>query len=456
MNIISRFLLLTGLLVSALPAAAQGRIRGLLLDSLRGGVPVPDATVELVGSPRPAETDRRGRFTFTGVPAGVQVVRYRSPMLDSLGLESLEVPVTVPARGSVQAAIVVPPLAAFQRRYCGTELGATGIVLGRVTDPAGSAAAGVGVSAIWDEAVLQAGEVAMETRATLDTTAATGFYALCGLPTSGQFVIRAADSERTAGDQVEALGRPTVVRRDLRVGDGALTTVVTGRAVAPRASSPIQVEIWGDTTRSVAADSTGFFRLVGVPRRSGQLYLRAVGQTPRVVPIDPTGPTLDVGEIRLEMAAVALLPMTIRARELTRERLAFEERSRGAVGVFYDSAFLASVPRVTASVLASKSTMLRAAPMRGGSATVGQIVMLRFLTALDNSEGCYPRVYLNGVANASQRPREVAGTMQAQITPDYMQELLRLARRIEIYSAQQAPAEFPDPDGCGSLVIWTR
>jgi hypothetical protein len=42
------------------------------------------------------------------------------------------------------------------------------------------------------------------------------------------------------------------------------------------------------------------------------------------------------------------------------------------------------------------------------------------------------------------------------IPPDMMKELLRTAKRIEIYEAQDAPAEFVDPDGCGSIVIWTR
>jgi hypothetical protein len=37
-----------------------------------------------------------------------------------------------------------------------------------------------------------------------------------------------------------------------------------------------------------------------------------------------------------------------------------------------------------------------------------------------------------------------------------MKDLLRTAQRIEIYRAQFAPAEFADPEGCGSIVIWTR
>jgi hypothetical protein len=185
--------------------------------------------------------------------------------------------------------------------------------------------------------------------------------------------------------------------------------------------------------------------------------MRAVGQVPRVVTIEPAGPTLDVGEIRMEDAAVALQPMTIRERELTRERLAFDERSRGAVGVFYDSAFLASAPRVSAALLASKSTSVRVGPMLRATDIVGEIVLLRRAANFGMVSGCFPRVYVNGLYLATQEPKHtLRDQYEAMIPPDMMKELLRTAKRIEIYEAQDAPAEFVDPDGCGSIVIWTR
>ena len=204
-------------------------------------------------------------------------------------------------------------------------------------------------------------------------------------------------------------------------------------------------------------DSSGRFRFPNVPRRTGQLFIRAVGQQPRLVPIEPVEATLDVGEIVLEDAAVALQPMTIRERALTRDRLAFEERSRLGVGVFFDSAALAAFPRVTAAALASKSTMLRAGPMRSAESATGEIIMLRAANARNMNTGCYPRVFINGVGTSTQEPKPTAsGVMHSAISPEYLKELLRTARRIEVYQAQFAPAEFQDPDGCGSLVICPR
>jgi hypothetical protein len=243
----------------------------------------------------------------------------------------------------------------------------------------------------------------------------------------------------------------------VRVADRGLTTVVTGTVRTRRRDRSIRVEVWGDTTRTVRVDSAGNFRIAGVPRRSGQLYVRAVGQVPRVVTIEPLGPTLDVGEIRLEDAAVALQAMTIRERELTRERLAFEERSRGAFGVFYDSAFLARAPRVTAALLASKSTSVRPGVSVRATDIVGEIVVLRRPVNFAYVDSCYPRIYLNGNYLSTQEPKEtLMGQYEAMIPPDMMKELLRTAKRIEIYEAQDAPAEFVDPEGCGAIVIWTR
>ena len=51
-------------------AGAQGGIRGILIDSLRGGAPVPGATIQLIGATRSTVTDAAGRFRFDDLPAG--------------------------------------------------------------------------------------------------------------------------------------------------------------------------------------------------------------------------------------------------------------------------------------------------------------------------------------------------------------------------------------------------
>jgi hypothetical protein len=48
------------------------------------------------------------------------------------------------------------------------------------------------------------------------------------------------------------------------------------------------------------------------------------------------------------------------------------------------------------------------------------------------------------------------GKPSSTIPSDEMAQLLREAKRLEIYGAAWAPIEFQDPDGCGVILIWTR
>lgn len=450
-------LALLGLCAVPSLSAAQGVIRGVLTDSLRGVAPIVGARVTVEGTASSAVTDRRGRFVFSRLAPGTYRIVYSAARLDTIGLGPVATSVTLRGREETEVQLATPSEATLQRSYCGTDLAGTGVLRGVITGAGGAPRAGAQVAGIWDEAVLDRGNLAVESRASVDTTAADGSFSICGVPLTRQLILRSVAGEERGGDLVVAMEGELVVRRDVRVSAEGETTLVTGRVSSRRRGTSIAVEIWGDTLRSVAVDSSGRFRFPGVPRRSGQLYIRALGQQPRLVPIDPTGPTLDVGDIVLENAAVALQPMTIREQQLTRERLAFEERSRGAVGVFFDSTYLSRLPRVTAAALAAKSTFIRVGPMRSAESTTGEVLMLRSTNMRNLNSGCYPRVFINGVGTSTQEPKpSAAGTLHSAISAEYLKELFRTAKRIEVYQAAFAPAEFHDPDGCGSLVIWTR
>lgn len=435
---------------------AQGTIRGVVFDSLRNA-PVAAAEVSLDGGSRVTTTDARGRFAFGDVTPGTHRVAYDGPRLDSLGITPVEVTVDVVNRRARDVLLAIPGPLAFQRVFCDGPLESGGILRGVITDAQGTPAVGAEVAARWDEPRLEAGALVMEGQQRRGRSDAAGEFALCGVPVVQRVTLRAVSGQRATGELVVALDAEAIIRRDLRLGAPDLTATVSGR-VLRRDGRPLAatVELWGDSLRGAPSDSLGRFALAGVPRRSGQLYVRVIGQVARVIDIAPLGAEVDVGDIVLEDAAVALQPMTIRERQLTRERLAFEERSRGAVGVFFDSTFLASLPRVTAAALASKSTLLRVGPVRDRVAAAGETLMLRSYTGGDLNTGCYPRVYLNGNFISTQRPHPSRGAAAAGVPPDYMRELLRTAKRIEVYNARQAPAEFFDPDGCGSIAIWTR
>ena len=69
---------------------------------------------------------------------------------------------------------------------------------------------------------------------------------------------------------------------------------------------------------------------------------------------------------------------------------------------------------------------------------MGPMMMMR-----RGSEFCRPRFFIDGYDNRN-------------IDVDEEANYLRQAKRVEIYTANDAPAQFNDFNGCGSIVIWTR
>jgi len=77
-------------LAFAAAAAAQesrgrtfGVVRGLAVDSLRGGV-LRGARIEIEGTQRAAVTDSAGRFTIDSVPPGTHRLFLMHPLFDTL------------------------------------------------------------------------------------------------------------------------------------------------------------------------------------------------------------------------------------------------------------------------------------------------------------------------------------------------------------------------------------
>src|SRR2546423_7905990 len=106
-------------------AAGQGNSRplsGTVSDSLRQAA-LRGADVWLRGTARHVETDENGRFTFDSVAPGRYILLVSHPGLDSAGLFTLAVPLTV-GTDSLRALVRVatPSLATVWQRRCGQEL----------------------------------------------------------------------------------------------------------------------------------------------------------------------------------------------------------------------------------------------------------------------------------------------------------------------------------------------
>jgi hypothetical protein len=429
---------LLGLSLAAFVPAlgAQADVRGVLFDSLITFRPVPDALLRIEGSELTARTDRRGRFEFKDVPAGEHVIQYRAPWLDSLSLPPLRATVIVRGRRTVRIGMGTPTIDRYHRAVCGATFDeGQGVLRGEVRDAAGQIRSGIFVGAVWSETILTAQGLAGQLVGTIDTTDANGIFSLCGVPRETDFFVRAGNDTIGTGDLSIGLGGRSVDRRDLLVGDRSRAALLSGRVVTQRGApiTAVVIDIPGDSTLGGRVDERGRFALDGIPLRTNQLFVWAIGFTPRLVVVDVSVPAIELPDIVLEVLPMELEEMRIVAEMTSTNEAGFRERQRSGRGVFIDADELARYPVISANILAMLGAGVRSS---GGSWPRTQLRR--------GIDPCYPRFFIDGVDFGV--PRD--GVEEA--------ELLRLAKRIEIHEASFMPGRFTDFNGCGVVLIWTR
>jgi len=428
--------LLLLLAIISTPLAAQGTIRGTLIDSLRAGGPVAGAEVVLMGASRKTVTANGGVFEFADLPEGQYTVAYWAPWLDSLGLPAIQRQVRVRDRRTEAVALATPSNATIQRAVCGEPLRAdAGILIGDLRNPDGGPASGVGVFARWQETVVQGNQVAQGAMAAVDTTNASGSYVLCGVPLSSEFTLRALGADGVSSGEIVLEVGKALERRDLIVGSAGSAVRLSGRVVT-KAGEPISnatVSVAGDSAASVRTGEDGRFVLSNVPRRSGQLVVRALGYVPLLQVVDPFDADWPLEDVAVEKLPQELAAMTINGQPMTATQAQFETRKASGRGTFIGDAEIAKLVQPNANNIAQMAPRIAVQQTRSGP-----MMMMR-----RGSEFCRPRFYIDGYDNRN-------------IDADEENNYLRIAKRVEIYTANDAPGQFADFNGCGSVVIWTR
>lgn len=424
--------------VVASEGAAQGRVSGVLFDSLVTGRPVRGALVSIEGTAFQMRTDSRGRFDFRDVPAGSQTVRHEALWLDSLSLPPLTATVLVRASRRVRTKLATPSAATYHRAVCGTTFEDNqGVLRGEVRDAEGRIRPGIFVGAVWGEAIVTEFGLGVQLMGTVDTTNALGVFTLCGVPRETTFGMRAGADSLGTGELLLAIGARPAARLDLVIGDRSRTAHVRGRVTNER-GRPMEgarVQIPGDTVFGSRADQDGGFAFDGVPQRTAQLFVRAIGFTPQIVALEPGSAEVEVSEIVMEVLPMLLDTMRItamtRARSL--DELAFLERQRVGAGVFLDETALLRYPYLSANTLQGLGSGIRS--------TGGSWPRLRMRSGMGM---CAPRFFVDGVDFGLP----VDGIEESQ--------LLRMAKRLEIHDQYFMPAAYFDRNGCGVVLIWTR
>jgi hypothetical protein len=449
--VIARVLLL--MVLAATPLAAQQTVRGVVRDRVAHDAPLSGAEVLVLGSSLATFTNDRGEFSLT-LPAGRHTLVAVHPLLDTLGLGELESEFVIPEGESPLLELQTPSLAEFQQARCGRELAAgEGIVLGWLGTADGTLASGATLVASWGVRRITQGASALSSDTVRTVADEFGGYVLCGVPrgdaavaeTLGVAAIRgratvSVDSPfGSAGPLLLESSESAVRRRDLILAGTARTAWLGGRLLT-ETGEPVRggrVDLRSDSTVTAVADSAGRFRL-RIPRRSEQLIVRAMGRMPLQVELAVVDDEHDLGDLPMPEAAQQLDVLTVTGAAMTAERKSFEERRSFGMGNFMDDEEIRRIPRVSPNVVAT----------RVPGASVVQVMPgdRRFVLPRPSIMGqtvCHPRFFIDGME---------IGALSGSEQEFFFAE----AVRIEVYSAQQAPARYTDFDGCGVVVLWTR
>lgn len=423
-------------------AAAQRVVHGVLFDSLRTERPIPGAQVEVDGGRLVVRTDPGGRFTFELPRMQNAVLTYRAPWLDSLGFDGIETTVGAGAARSdtVFVTLSTPAWSSFQVDACGSALTDTLTVLvGEVRDRDSAPPAGIEVVARWWEAKLVAGRPQVRWLQLTDTTREDGTYVLCGVPLGADVALRAEDRSRRSG--VRSLSPTARIHRyDLTVAESGAVTLIRGRVLAAD-GAPVAgavVTSRDDPSLTTRTSPDGRFALPSIPAASGEVVVQQIGFAPVIVAFEPAGEITTVPDAVLGRAVTRLSEVRVEADRYERARLEFERRRRGAVGAFLTDSVLALFPRVTVGAVVSLAPRLSIKTAPFAPPTV----------QLQRGAGrCPPRFFVDG---------QDVGRLDTVLDLGEQERLIQRAKRMEVYSAAQAPPEFNDFDGCGAVVIWTR
>jgi len=442
--------------------ARYGTVYGRVVDSLQVGGNPRDITVRVLGSAKRAALGADGRFAVDSLPPGEHTLAVWDERLTFLGVPPPTTRVRVALDGSAEGALLATPArdTYFAAHCARSPTAEEGLLVGELRDRAGIARGGVTVRATWTRSQLRAGAIEHETQDVSATTDDRGRYLLCGVPTGdgltgaggavvtrSPVTLRAMGGALASGEVKLSADSTWVQRRDLVVGRATDRTRLGGRVVdhlnRPIAGATVLVP--GSDSLATRTSDNGAWVLDGVPVRSLELTVRALGYLPADIPLDPVAGRLTAGEVRLDPLPQYLDAVVVRGYRVPGSRAAFEDRRRSlAFGTFLDSATLRGQPVLTPDFLAHRGKRARAAD--------GTIV-LETTSGLAALGACYPLWFVDGIdygraKGTSSRHAGAIASMQ--------DEVLRTAVRIEIYQSSLSPPEFTDFEGCGSVVVWTR
>ena len=438
------------LLLAFLPslAVAQRPVTGIVYDSLLHA-PLGGADVWLRATARHVETDASGRFHFDSVAPGQYTLFVSHPGLDSAGLFTLAVPLTVDGDSRLPLVrVATPSLATVWRRRCSQELKSgvdSGLVFGVVEDVQTHAhLAGAGVLLQWMQLVKTGRrDVQMQDRDLTVRTDSTGTYYACGVAADMAIELRAYAEHDSSGLIDLLLGPRGIGRQDLRVAlaPAREPAVLRGRVMTDE-NIPVTVgRVAVREGASTVINSDGSFTIRGVSPGTQWVTVRSIGRTPSQQAVDLRSGDSVWLPVTLGPLVVTLPPVVVTTWQ-ARQLADLEDRRRHGLGYFRNEAEIANAYSLRAVLGTIPSVTVR------GRGAFGFMVQLpAFGIAADGTPlaWCVPALFIDGVWTQGDwdelphyKPKDVVG--------------------VEVYPRESTvPLQFQShTGGCGAVLIWTK
>lgn len=427
----------------------RGELLGTVVDS-HSRQPVRDASVRLAGTGYRSRTDERGGFSMRGIVPGTYELQVYHPVLDSLDVDTLRVPVAARAGDSARVAVELPSRAALLARRCAEagmpsgrdEVTVHGVVLDSL---AGVPIPDAVVRVAWEEIdrVTTAGfdgtrrwtEVRADSR---------GRYLACGLPADTRLTATALSLGQISKEVRFRGAEGSAVEQDIRIPLSAAADVqgiVRTRDRTPP-SGPVRVRL-GE--REAITDDSGRFQFAGLPAGRHALLVESLGYeaVDDAVTIDGRGPTfieivVDPAAIEVEGLEVSVSSGRV-AEELARgtrvDRLTRADIEKASLGA-----------RDIAEVLRSAQLpflSVRRSQFREGNGMFSREGLCLSVGRERNDDCRQPLVLLNDVQLS--RPE----FMLLSIDPSSIQS-------IEVIGAHDGQTRFGPDARFGVVLIYTR
>lgn len=458
-----RLCLAGSLLAAALPLHAQGRIRGVLVDSLLTGKPLSGATVIVVGTTISKATDNRGRFELDSVPVGKQLLTFFHGALDSVGLGASMVEVDVVDDVEASVTLGTPSGPALKARLCpGIADTTTGLVIGKVRNvDSNEGIPDATVSTSWMELNWNRGPRPAAYRESTKSLA-NGAYVLCGVPNDVPVFVRAVVGDQASGPVEIFAGRRAVTFHNLAVSmtdstarlsvDSLIETLPLATRMRPAGTASLVgrvVEAGGRPIRgarvmlhvggaAAESDASGSFRLTGLPAGSQAIDVRAIGFTPTRRSVDLISGANDV-TLALDRRATPL-PMVTVLGSARLERAGFFQRARQGHGRFLTEQQINRMGGAMAMDVLWHAPGLIPHYFRTQGRAIRGVVMRRSGPGV-----CVPNLFIDGFS--------YPGSWEQLTNFLHKTEIVG----VEVYTSTiSMPMQFDRASGCGSVVVWTR